>query len=372
MVKKFGNSLKNTSSSNQPHLDSEEAKKSDPVPSAPPPIDPSSQPRVAESPPSFDPSPPLPQPQTLPCTSTSPPSIAEAILKYQLALKEANQTSSESDVLGTYMNILANPLGEPRKQNAQQIVFEKLKMAADHRKKLELALYNQKMEIESCTIPFLQELIGGEDGGSQVVTSATEKVSHSPYGPIISMNGPTKDISTPHMENISEETKTGGDIESSKQINITSDNTDGEVEPTTSPSDQPLEKGHDTESGIQSAVNVDDNIVKENPFSPDPKTFELDLEKFDKWIKEGATTVYIRELSHGFTWERDEPRKAAFEQALMAFMRQVDCRHLQMESSREEADLIHQSTSHPHRQDILDGLWKYGKMERRVGWPGSQ
>ncbi|GLJ22248.1 hypothetical protein SUGI_0418310 [Cryptomeria japonica] len=148
------------------------------------------------------------------------------------------------------MSKVANPPREPRKQNAQQIVFEKLKMVADHRKQLELALYNQKMEIESCTIPFLQELIGGEDGGSQVVTSATEKVSHSPYGPIISMNGPTKDIRAPHMENISEETKTGGDIESSKKINITSDSTDGEVEPTTSPSDQPLEKGHDTESGI--------------------------------------------------------------------------------------------------------------------------
>ncbi|GLJ41212.1 hypothetical protein SUGI_0853140 [Cryptomeria japonica] len=94
---------------------------------------------------------------------------------------------------------------------------------------------------------------------------------------------------------------------------------------------------------------------------------KLDSDKFDKWIKEGVTTVYIRELSHGFTWERDEPGKATFEQELMAFMRQIDHRHLHMEISREEADLIHQSTSHPHKQDILDGrmeVWQDGDM----GW----
>ncbi|GLJ15750.1 hypothetical protein SUGI_0259210 [Cryptomeria japonica] len=94
---------------------------------------------------------------------------------------------------------------------------------------------------------------------------------------------------------------------------------------------------------------------------------KLDSDKFDKWIKEGATTVYIRELSHGFTWERDEPGKAAFEQALMAFMKQMDHRQLHMEISREEADLIHLNTSHPHKQDILDGrmeVWQDGDM----GW----
>lgn len=94
---------------------------------------------------------------------------------------------------------------------------------------------------------------------------------------------------------------------------------------------------------------------------------KLDSNKFDRWIKKGATTVYIQELSHGFTWERDEPGKAAFEQALMAFMRQMDHRHLHVEISWEEVDLIHERTSHPHKQDILDGrveVWQDGNL----GW----
>ncbi|GLJ25243.1 hypothetical protein SUGI_0483200 [Cryptomeria japonica] len=94
---------------------------------------------------------------------------------------------------------------------------------------------------------------------------------------------------------------------------------------------------------------------------------KLDSEKFDRWIKEGATIVYIRELSHSFTWERDEPGKVAFEQALMAFMRQMDRRHLHMEISQEEDDLLHEHTSHPHKKDILDGcreVWQDGNM----GW----
>ncbi|GLJ45195.1 hypothetical protein SUGI_0951280 [Cryptomeria japonica] len=51
----------------------------------------------------------------------------------------------------------------------------------------------------------------------------------------------------------------------------------------------------------------------------------------------------------------------------MAFMRQMNRRHLHMEICREEADLIHQNTSHPHKQDILDGrmeVWQDGDM----GW----
>ncbi|GLJ45934.1 hypothetical protein SUGI_0967170 [Cryptomeria japonica] len=116
-------------------------------------------------------------------------------------------------------------------------------MAAEHRKQLELALINQKKEIESCTIPFLQELIGGEDGGTHVATSATEKVSHSPHGPKVNMNAPIEDMSIPHMENIPVEAKEEGELESNNHTEKTSDKTNGEVEPTTSPSDQPLEKG---------------------------------------------------------------------------------------------------------------------------------
>ncbi|XP_059078008.1 uncharacterized protein LOC131876588 [Cryptomeria japonica] len=94
---------------------------------------------------------------------------------------------------------------------------------------------------------------------------------------------------------------------------------------------------------------------------------KLNSDKFDRWIKEGNTTIYIHELSHGFTWERDELGKAAFEQALMAFMRQLDCRQMHMEIIQEEADLICEHTSHPHKKDILDGqveVWQ----DRNMGW----
>lgn len=94
---------------------------------------------------------------------------------------------------------------------------------------------------------------------------------------------------------------------------------------------------------------------------------KLDLDNFDRWIKDGATTVYICELSHGFTWKRDEPGKAAFEQALVAFMRQMDCRQMHMEIIQEKADLISERTSHPHKKELLDGrveVWQEGTL----GW----
>lgn len=83
-----------------------------------------------------------------------------------MALKEANRATSEPDAVELDKVKISLPSSEPRRQNAQQIVFELLKLAAKHRKQLELALFNQKKEIKSCTIPFLQELIEGEDGGT--------------------------------------------------------------------------------------------------------------------------------------------------------------------------------------------------------------
>lgn len=77
--------------------------------------------------------------------------------------------------------------------------------------------------------------------------------------------------------------------------------------------------------------------------------------------------VYIHKLSHGFTWERDEPGKESSEQALVAFMRQMDRRQMHMEIIQEEADLINECTSHPHKKELLDGwveVWQEGTM----GW----
>ncbi|GLJ31958.1 hypothetical protein SUGI_0643340 [Cryptomeria japonica] len=54
----------------------------------------------------------------------------------------------------------------------------------------------------------------------------------------------------------------------------------------------------------------------------------------------------------------------------MAFMRQLERRQMHMEIIQEEADLISERTSHPHKKDILDGrveVWQEGSMSW-VAW----
>lgn len=150
-------------------------------------------------------------------------------------------------------------------------------MAAEHRKQLEITLNNQKKEIESCTIPFLQELIEGEDGGTHVTTSVTEVSSHSPQGPKDNKNDPPRDMSILQFENTPLETKDGGDSapHPNKLPERTFDNTDGEVGPSTSPPDQPLEKGHGTEHGMPSDETVTSNNEGDTSYSPNPRTFEV-------------------------------------------------------------------------------------------------
>ncbi|GLJ23148.1 hypothetical protein SUGI_0436830 [Cryptomeria japonica] len=211
MVKKNGTSFKKTSSRIHLHSDLREKKQNEPNSSASPPLDPSSLPRVVESIPTSDPTPPISQPQTHPCPSSNPPSIAESVLKYQSALKEAIVAASEPESVELDNRNFSNNLGGPKKQNAQQIVLDKLKIAAEQRKQLELTLINQKKDIDSCTIPFHQELIGGEDGGTHITTKAIEMVNHSPHEPKDNINDPSGEMNIPHIENTPLESKDGGD-----------------------------------------------------------------------------------------------------------------------------------------------------------------
>lgn len=286
MGRKNGTSSKKSSVRNHLHpapKDPSNSKKNDPTPhpmhSTPSPLDASinTQPISTKSLPPSEPTPPHCRPQACSIPASAPPSISESLLKYQLALKEANLAASESKPLEPDV-IKISTKGGPITQNAQQIVLEKLKMAAEHRKQLELTLSNQKKEFESYTTPFLQELIEGEDVGSHVTTSATDVVSHSPLGPECRDKiDPTGDMSIPQIANTPLETKDGGDSapHPTKPPEKASDNTDGEMGPTIPPSDQPLENGHGTGLGLKSDEIVTSSNEGDNSFSPHPRTFDF-------------------------------------------------------------------------------------------------
>ncbi|GLJ21055.1 hypothetical protein SUGI_0384630 [Cryptomeria japonica] len=234
-------------------------------------------------------------------------------------------------------------------------------MAVEHRKQFELSISNQKKEIESYTMPFLHELIEGDDGGAQDTTNAIYFVSQPPLGSECRGNcdipGKTSIPPIVSVSNNPLETKVEdeGEQNPTTPTELKSGDIDGDMGHTISPSYQTIGNVH----GIGPFLRFDDFEVI--------FLLKLDLDKFDRWIKEGAATVYIRELSHRFTWERDEPGKAAFEQALMAFMRHLERRQIHMEIIQEEADLICEHTSHPHKHDILDGrveVWQDGNL----GW----
>ncbi|GLJ51928.1 hypothetical protein SUGI_1103230 [Cryptomeria japonica] len=287
MGRKNGTSYKKTSVQNHLHPASEDpsnSKQIDPTPlpvhSAPSPLDPSNntQPISTESLPPSEPTPPPYRTQDCPIPTSAPPSTVESLLKYQSALKEANLVASESKPLEPDVVKISTNKGGPRTQNAQQIVMEKLKMAAEHRKQLELALSNQKKEIESCTIPFLQELIEGEDGGAHVTNNAIDVVSHFPQGPECrDKNDPTRDMSIPQIANTPLETEDGGDTtpHPTKPPEKIFDNTDGEMGPTIPPSDQLQENGHGTRLGLKSDEIVTSSNEGDNSFSPNLRTFDF-------------------------------------------------------------------------------------------------
>ncbi|GLJ26244.1 hypothetical protein SUGI_0504300 [Cryptomeria japonica] len=372
-------------------------KQTDPTP---PPLHPESPPPIPSNhsqpnppdpppPPGIDPPPHNYHPQSCPNPPSAPPSIAESLAKYQKAIKEANLAAStpsplEPDVVGFPTNN-----GGPRTQNAQQIILEKLKVAAEHKIQLELSLSNQKKEIESNSMPFLHELIEGDDGGFQGATNAICFIS-----PGAKCRGNWDILGEKNIPPIvaSSNTPLEAKVEGEGRQNPTtprelaSGDIDGNLGFTIPPFDHNIEDDHGTGPCVKPDEFEIINNGGDKSFSPDSRVFyfgsnngegdpagnkskkkrrkispkvtvvlKLDSKKFDKWIKEGATTVYICELSHRFTWEMDELGKATFEQALMTFMRQLDRRQMHMEIIQEEADLICERTSHPHKKDILNG-----------------
>ncbi|GLJ38600.1 hypothetical protein SUGI_0787040 [Cryptomeria japonica] len=110
----------------------------------------------------FPPSPHSPQPPNLP-PSSSTPSMANSILNYNNAIKEALSTTHPSPFSPSEFVGIPDLLSGLRSQNAQQLVMEKLRRAAEARKVLEQNLLKQKLEIEASPwqIPDLEDMDRG-------------------------------------------------------------------------------------------------------------------------------------------------------------------------------------------------------------------
>lgn len=90
----------------------------------------------------------------------------------------------------------------------------------------------------------------------------------------------------------------------------------------------------------------------------------LEEDKFDRWLKNGSTLVFIRELSHGFTWDRMGRNKTHFEQGLMRFMQELEARQQREDFIELELEGL---PSHPYKDQFTEGnvlVWCEGEL----GW----
>ncbi|GLJ24272.1 hypothetical protein SUGI_0462930 [Cryptomeria japonica] len=88
----------------------------------------------------------------------------------------------------------------------------------------------------------------------------------------------------------------------------------------------------------------------------------LDEGKFDRWLRDGVTPVYMRELSYGFTWDRTGSNKTHFEQALINFMHEMESRQQRLDFIQKEMDRL---PVHPFREQFIDGcipIWSEGDL----------
>lgn len=92
----------------------------------------------------------------------------------------------------------------------------------------------------------------------------------------------------------------------------------------------------------------------------------LDEGKFDQWIKDGFTIIYLLELSDGCTWDRVGSNNTMFEQALLRFMHQLEQRQARMDVVHKE-EWIHTQNVHLHVEQIVNGLIEVW-MEGDNGW----
>ncbi|GLJ49100.1 hypothetical protein SUGI_1035880 [Cryptomeria japonica] len=332
-------------------------------------------------PPQNDPSPsheegashiPTAQPHASP--SPSAPSIAESILKYCHALKDARVASepTRSSLHGN--SDLQNDNRGPRTQNAHQIVLDKLKRVAEARKQLEIAIDTQKGNSDFEAPPFSVEDSGkGNRVGTLVVDCDTVGLvvdavppnsvpgtmdedsnrgsstghGHSKVPP----SAPIKDLVAPPAVLTSI---------LNKYFDLLLNNEDIKM-------DLP---GSDSQNFCKELVPYDQSRKfvpgigdQQDGFTEVTVVIKLEDDKFARWIEEGSTAVYIGRPPHDYTWEGGDQDKSPFEQ----FVHELEERQIRMDVICREEVQIWAQVTHPYKDQIVGGVIKVWNDDT-LGW----